>query len=375
LHERRRRAANQPLTDLVKAVKLDDPDLQAQQLLSIAQTRSGSGRATIQQVIDDLFHGRGNVLDPHDRAMLHRLLRSLCEEAEQKLRAAIQRCGHSDQEKLILSALDRDAFPVAHPLLMHSGAFASTTLIERLWHRVRQQRLSNLRRSKPSASGSDDFALSFHDELATPEIAQHLFLWVAAALRIHLLVRNQHDEGVVDDLIEAALEETGQCGLWPAGTPSKRGARSASSDEESRLIDLLRNGLVAEFESEFSRVSGIRPQLIGRMLYERGGEALATICVAIGVSKRGFAVFFILSRETLPRHQLANAQEVAHALAFYDSLNPDTANQVVARWRRGSAYLNAIRVLTADLVDVSEKPDAPYPAASAAKVDYTNGRN
>lgn len=347
----------------MNVVTLEDPDLQAKQLLSMARTRSGSGRENIQQIIDDLFHGRGNVLDRHDRAMMHYLLQGLSDEAEQELRAAIRMRCNSNAENMVFSALDLDAYPVVHPLLMHCDAFATASIVERLWHCVRQHRLSNARRAGSSAS--DDRVAPFPERLATPDIAQHLFLWVAAALRIDLLARNRLDEVVVDDLIEAALEDIGRTGRWSGETPSSRGRRSASSDDETRLVDLLRRGLAAEFEVEFARISGLRPQLIGRMLYERGGEALATICVAIGISKRGFAVFFIISREAMPQHPLADAQEVAHALTFYDSLKRDAANRVVARWRRGSAYLNAIRQLTAVHADVLGRHATRYPVTSS----------
>src|SRR3546814_18024894 len=92
------------------------------------------------------------------------------------------------------------------------------------------------------------------------------------------------------------------------------------------MIAHLRRGDIPQFEAVLSRISGLRPQLVGRMVYERGGEALATICMAASMSKRNFAAIFLLSREAWPEPETVGAQEVAHALSFFHRSTPVRAN-------------------------------------------------
>src|SRR3546814_16266894 len=102
------------------------------------------------------------------------------------------------------------------------------------------------------------------------------------------------------------------------------------------MIAHLRRGDIPQFEAVLSRISGLRPQLVGRMVYERGGEALATICMAASMSKRNFAAIFLLSREAWPEQEEIGAQEVAPALSCFDPLNPVAAQRVVPHRRRTS---------------------------------------
>ncbi|MFN4090562.1 MAG: DUF2336 domain-containing protein, partial [Alphaproteobacteria bacterium] len=202
--------------------------------------------------------------------------------------------------------------------------------------------------AETATSGADADTSRLDTRDLNPDLARRLCLWVSVALRQHLLEQFKVDEVALDDALEHAVEEAGSVGGWSytvSTTAETRGAGESNAD--AVMIAHLRRGDIPQFEAVLSRISGLRPQLIGRMVYERGGEALATICMATNMNKRSFAAIFLLSREAWPEQEEVGAQEVAHALSFFDQLNPVAAKRVVARWRRNSDYLNAIRQVSA----------------------------
>lgn len=355
-------------------MKHANPEAQVKGLLTLARDKSSASRESLSDVIADLFHGRVQVLTKEERVLMHQMIRALVEDVETSVRSALSRSLEINQgvPRAVASAVAKDRDPVAYAILMESTVLADQELVELVRHRALQYQLAVARRRGGNGHMSDVLAQSGHADLVAgllddeasdqvpdeptiattldyrdlnPDLARRLCLWVSVALREHLLEQFRVDEVALDDALESAVEEAGTVGGWSysASTPGIGNGIDVDSNADSLMIAHLRRGDIPQFESVLARVSGLRPQLIGRMVYERGGEALATICMAANMSKRTFAAIFLLSREAWPGQEEVGAQEVAHALSFFDRLNPVAAKRVVARWRRNSDYLNAIR--------------------------------
>lgn len=355
-------------------MKQNNPEAQVKGLLSMARDKSSASRESLSDVIADLFHGRTNVLTKDERVLMHRMIRRLVEDLETSVRTGLGRqlATSASIPRATVVAVARDQDPVAYAILMDSSVLADSELIEVVRHRALQHQLAVARRRGGVSShindvltqtGNADLVAGLFDDAPDgnvaqpdfdpsridagdlpPDLARRLCLWVSVALRQHMLEQFKIDEVALDDALEHAVEEAGSVGGWSYSVSTPNAATNAGDpDADAQMIAHLRRGDIPQFEAVLSRISGLRPQLIGRMVYERGGEALATICMAANMSKRAFAAIFLLSREAWPEQEEVGAQEVAHALSFFDQLNPVAAKRVVSRWRRNSDYLNAIR--------------------------------
>ena len=356
-------------------MKPNNPDAQVKGLLSLARDKSAASRESLSDVIADLFHGRCHVLSKSERVLMHAMLHALIDDVEKAVRAGLR--NHLDAlsgvPRASIAALAGSEELVAYPILVESGVLADQELIEIVRHRALQHQLSQARRRGISDRIGDYLSASGHEDVVSdlladaesmaqdapisaadvplidyrdlsPDLARRLCLWVSVATREHILENYKIDEIALDDALEHAVEESGTVGGW-SYSPSSTFAPKTDADANTAamLLQHLRQGDIPQFEAILSDVSGLRPRLLSRMVYERGGESLATLCVSAGISKRNFAAIFLLSRETWPEKEEVGAQEIAQALSFYDRLNPVAAKRVVARWRRNSDYLNAIR--------------------------------
>jgi len=109
------------------------------------------------------------------------------------------------------------------------------------------------------------------------------------------------------------------------------------------VIQTLRKGKVAMFESLFAQLTGLRSKLVRRFVFEPGGEGQAIACKSVSMSKPDFGSIFLLSRSARPGDKKVDPDEVTTALTFYDHIKPETAQKVVARLKLDPDYLYAIK--------------------------------
>jgi hypothetical protein len=130
------------------------------------------------------------------------------------------------------------------------------------------------------------------------------------------------------------------------------------------MIQTLRRGEVALFESMLSELAQLRLALVRRLLYEDGGEGLSVMCRAIDLAREEFATIFLISRKTRPGGLAADPSALAAALGFFDQIVPDNARQVISRWQRDPNYLFAIKQ-----VEESTRPANSGPPTSTPPKD------
>lgn len=97
------------------------------------------------------------------------------------------------------------------------------------------------------------------------------------------------------------------------------------------------------FEGMFAQVTGLRANLVRRLVYEPGGEGLAIACRAMEMTKPDFGSLFLLSRAARPGDKVVDPNEVARVMKFFDRVKADTARKVVERWKLDPDYLFAIQ--------------------------------
>ncbi|MDJ0943543.1 MAG: DUF2336 domain-containing protein [Kiloniellales bacterium] len=369
-----------------------DPESDQKELLRLAQEISSASRRALLSTVADLFGERPEVLTERERALMSDILGKLLREVETAVRRdlAAQLAERSDAPQELLLHLANEETELVRPALMKTEVLKDPELIEIVVHRTLQHQLAVAMRRMASAevadglleaNGTDVIKALLEDpnpkvseatmdylveesrrvdsyqeplvkrESLNPELARRLNLWVAAALRSHLLERFEVDPVMLDDLLLAVMRHLGPDAV-PSDAPGgqRRGAAEALAaqlDAETQitpqsLIHMLRDGEVSLFEAVLGRMTGLERPRLQRVVYEPGGRSLAIVCRATGIEKPVFASLFLLSRKGRPSEKVSDPQEVAQVMALFDRIDPDAAQRVVRLWQRDWAYQDAI---------------------------------
>ncbi len=369
------------------------PELEA--LLELARHRAAAHREAMAAIADALFAGGGEGrLSDRERALTSEVLRKLVHDCERVIRNDLaERVAdrRGVPQELAVEVTDAEA-EVAHPVLVASGVLANPELIEAVWHRLRAHTLAASLRRRISETASMEAAMPGEvdviarllkdadatvsrsvmeylvaeskrvDTFQNPLIVRHdlpsevldkLYWWVAAALRRHLVARYAVDLPALDDAIEATVTTA----LASVREELRRlTATQALIEEMARrrelsvplLVQLLRQGEVSLFEAGFARVTRLSLRLVGRLLYEPGGEGLAIACKAVGFTRASFIAVYRLTRIAGFAPAVESAGGIARLVRFFDRVPRGTAAAVVRHWRRNRGYLHATKRIEAD---------------------------
>ena len=133
------------------------------------------------------------------------------------------------------------------------------------------------------------------------------------------------------------------------GTPLRKSQELAEKLQKAEaitpqlLIQTLRQGEVVLFEDLLVQMTGLRTNLIRRLVFEPGGEGLAIACRAADITKPDFASIFLLSRSARPGDKVVDPNDASRVLNFFDRIVPKTARKVVERWHLDPNFLFALK--------------------------------
>lgn len=360
-----------------------------QSLLALAREKSEHARSHLFEVMGDLFMDQARTLTTQERSLMVDILEKLITEVSRDIRARLsQRLATAPglpRELAVLLA--HDEIDVAAPILMHCAALHQIDLIEVIHQRSRQHMLAIAMRRDLALQVSDALVdsgdvdvirtlLENHDAQISAatlayiveqsksiddfqgplvrrhdlprELAVKMCYWVSAALRLFILDKFRVDANELDELIEPALQaevkraranesDPADAAMFLAKELKRKGKLSSKM-----MIQALRRGEIALFETMVGELSQLRLALVRRMLYEDGGEGLAIMSRAMELTREEFATVFLLSRKTRPGAATVDSNGLGGALAFFDRILPDNARQVTSRWQRDPNYLFAI---------------------------------
>ena len=362
-------------------------EAESQILFELARDKTAQGREALLATVQDLFLDRGQMLTDRERFLMNDILRNLIKEVEDTVRRTLaeQLAGRKDAPRDVILLLANDKIEVAYPILLQSEVLLDLELVEIIHHRTLEYQLAIAMRETVSetvsqalvATGGADVIKTllenqgaqisqstleylveesqrvdtYHNPLLSRpelgvELAQRMYWWVSAALREHILEHFAIGAGDLDDMLEQAITTLNGRGdsagelrksLILADRLAERNAINPGL-----LVNTLRRGEIALFEALMSRITGIRPQLVRRLLFERGGEGLAVACKAIDVDAASFASIFVLSRKARPYEPPPERGEVTRLLKFFNDIKEVPAGQLLRKWRRNPKLLNAV---------------------------------
>ncbi len=371
-----------------------DDDLDA--LYKLARDKSAAGRKALVAAVSDLFFNNKDVLTDREKALMTDILRQIIHDVEMSVRRELaERLADAKgaPHDLILT-LANDDIEVAHPLLIQSDILHDFDLVEIIHHRTLEHQLAIAMRKSLNESVTDALVETGNEDVVAkmientnariskstmeylvdqskrvdtyqnpllkrpdlePELAKKMYWWVSAELRPHIVKNFQVDAMELDETLESTVKNvidrhSGAANAEPP-KPVKLAERLAEDGKVTprMLVQVLRQGEVPLFEAMFGKMSGLRPRLLRRMLFEPGGEALAILCKAVQIDKTDFASIFMLSRKAHNSDRVTNPADLKRILDLFDRIQPDAADRMLKKWQRDSNFLNAIRVIeTAD---------------------------
>jgi len=169
-------------------------------------------------------------------------------------------------------------------------------------------------------------------------------------MRQHITDKFALDVDVIDALLEKSAREI--FASRPADAMETKVSdelanqiADAQDIDPEFMISVLRQGEVNLFMSLIKKFTGLRVNLIRRIIFEPGGEGLAIACKAIGLGKSDFSTIYAEIRRAVPSLVTDFDQEIRAILTFFDSFETETATKVLSRWKLDSNYLAAIREL------------------------------
>lgn len=366
----------------------DNETAEMEELLTLARSKSKESRSSLIKAINEFYSGEGNHLTERDRVMMEDIIRALLRDVEISVRQTLSKhfAKLPDAPRDLIVELANDEIEVAHPILIHSEVLHDRELMEIVQNRTMEHQIAIAQRPSVSTQLSDSLVetdnptvietllenmgakfsdrtmgrlidgskerTSYQRPLAlrsdlSPQLVRKLYWGVSAALRVHLLDTYDLDPDQLDDTIESVtmglLDEPGAGDPAPAkpeGPPEKI--------DRDKLIETLENGSVFEFLDQFTEVTKLRQQLLKRLVFEPGGEGLAIVCKALGLSATEFGRIFIHFRDGRLGEKIVESDEVRSARAYFHKVEKPTAIRILKRWRRDQGYLNALRMVEED---------------------------
>lgn len=177
-----------------------------------------------------------------------------------------------------------------------------------------------------------------------PSSAYVLFWWAESDVRRQILTRFGVNRDVMQDMagdvFAMAAEEKWQ-------DPMSRKAlqfierrqrnrealkKSPYKSLEAAIADAAQQGMTRKMAEEISYLSGIKPSTGAKLLRDRGGEGLAVLCKATGMSKRALRALWKALRRPMKGPDGTTHPHLAEVLITYDIMAVDRAQTVLRYW-------------------------------------------
>lgn len=363
-------------------------DEEARRLFELARTKTQDGRQSLYGAIADMFERRGDQLDERERELMADILARLSLDVEMSVRAALANrlSTKPGAPADLIRMLANDEIHVAYKILSSSTVLRDSDLVEVVRHRTMQHQLAVAIRRDLSEevsaalveSGNEDVIVTLLnnqdarisstvleylaeeskriDAYQKPlvrrpdlpsQLAEKMYAWVSAAVRKYIVENFDVDVHDLDDDLSHSLEEA------IVNKPEEEEAAAVRLVEKLHdageltsdfVLKSLRQGQISLFELSFAKLTGLRPVLMRRIIYEPGGEALGIACRAIGIDRATFLLIYRLSRRAQVETVTLSKNEVVNLSRFYDQTSREAAFLVLRRWQRDQNFLNALRV-------------------------------
>ncbi len=177
-----------------------------------------------------------------------------------------------------------------------------------------------------------------------PSSAYVLFWWSPAEVRKVILsrfgVNREIMQDMASDVFAMAAKEKWQDAMsrkalqFIERRQRNREALKKSPYEslEAAIADAAKGGMTRKMAEEIAYMSGIKPSTGAKILRDAGGEGLAVLCKATGLSRKALKALWKALRRPLRTAEGHIHPQLAEVLIVYDMLAVDRAQTVLRYW-------------------------------------------
>jgi len=362
--------------------------LSADELLTRSRQRAQQTRRAYASLAECLFVGRDSelVLSDRQRAILSQLLRQLVGDIDAAVRAAF--VARLDDGAMAgrgaWATVAADSGTLTCTVMLEKGLLRDMDLIEALAHRLARHQLEHALRTRDRDRWGETMGVenpgrflnlpiidnsllerrisayivdrsrqvdTYGNPVLQPgdidrELLQRLYWRVAAVLRGLLIEDSPGDPQRLDALIEPATMDAIRNALAAASAPTCATDAAASLDAAGLLggdvvLRLLRAGEIPLFEAALTRLAGIRPVLVRRLVYEAGGESVAVLARALGMTEETASTLHSLTRPARAGLD-AGTHDAADVASAYNAISREAAERTRAYWARKPSFTHAL---------------------------------
>lgn len=349
-------------------------------LVALAQEPSSEKRRALLEGVTDLFLAGGDDFGAREQELAGDILTAVAPGVDVDARATMSRrlSGTSRAPRQLIRQLARDVIEVARPILQRSGMLDDRELIEIVNSMGKDYQLAISQRASVSAKlgealveqGDEEVleslvcndgavlsrqamegliaraegAESLHRPLLArddlpADLMLEMFWSVSAALKRHILTKAEIRE--ID--IDAALQEV-ESRFTPSRASADDDLEKAMKEvqrlkrlgqlNQERLVQLLRQGSVAQFVAGLAELTGIGCDTANRIVFSGGHEAIAVACRASGFDLSTFsAIVLLIDGDGNVGSTQRSPAAVANLLDLYNKVPVDTAKRAMRFWR------------------------------------------
>ncbi len=343
-------------------------------LKALAENRAGFARSALfDRVAGLLFESEGE-LTPEVRTLIDQILTGLIRQVEADVRKKVSQrlSGLKTAPHALTKMLAGDEIEIARPILHHSPVLETADLLEIIAGKTTDHReaiakrpsvpaevsaalvaakepkvvealLANMGAVIPRTVFGDLVALAEAvDGLRKPlvgrkdmpkDLAHRMFWFVSGAMRHAILQRFAVDPKELDGILAEVLAEQGAV---HAASTGKGKAAAWTMGEVNALVGKLKLGDIAGFTRALAQIIGVVPEVAAKIVADKGGEALAIACRAVGADRSQFTTIFL----QLDYKRFGQARPLSHVESvskIFDLMPKEKALAQVALWNAQGA--------------------------------------
>jgi uncharacterized protein (DUF2336 family) len=361
---------------------------QVAELVDLARQKTAESRKVLLDNMYDMFISNENRLNDHERALMGDILVKLVGNIETAVRRQLsERLSEVDTAPPeVIRLLANDMIEIARPVLENSSVLHNEDLVEIIRHRTDEHRLAIAIREGVDEEVSDAL-VEFGDQdviealLKNPDaeisrrameylvaesrrvdrfqeplvnradlpvdLAYRMYWWVSAALRRKIVLDFEVDELEIDSVIEDATKRA-IAEHEPMDSASAKAYRLVHKMWEAGelsirfLLQALRQQRTQVFVAGLAVLANLTLTIAQRIFADKGGESLAIVCKAIGVTRSDFTTLFLLLQQARDGGRGQATGILNEILSLYDSIERNNAVVALRLWQRDADYQVAL---------------------------------
>ena len=381
-----RRAAGHRLNGMTEPGSIEGVTANPDALLAACRQRAAEARREVAQVAAALSGPSHGILTDRQRAQIGNMLRRLVGEIDSALCngfvAALER--RDDLRRDAVADFGASAPGGAYERLAAGGTILDSSLIEAALHRVLEHALEGeLRPSVVDAWQTDSDAGTLRVPLAgrwsdrllgeplrdymvdragrtdgygepvirfedlEPALVTRLHWRLAALLRARAAVALDYGpagfDAEIQRAVRAALDANAERARGPSAAVRAAEALARESTFDGTLmIDILRRAEVPLFFAVFARMTGLRPTLVRRLVFEPDGLGLAIAARAVGMSADQLVAVYRMTRHARAPARVSASDDAGRLARVFNRIAAEDAARVCDYWRLPQDYLEAV---------------------------------